>query len=209
MWMEISVLFAFILASILSIFSKYVDEKNSYRLFKLIPILILIVWLMEHHNPKDTYQNFILIGLCFSILGDFLLLFRTQFKSGLFAFLTGHIWYIVAFCSESWVFPLIPGIILGIICIGMLAFLIPMAGELKIPVFLYICVIALMGLTSIGRHASIQSVQSMFGFVGALFFMVSDSVLGLNKFRKTFQSAEAIILSTYYLGQGMIAYSTF
>jgi uncharacterized membrane protein YhhN len=44
--------------------------------------------------------------------------------------------------------------------------------------------------------------------MGASLFMISDGVLGWNKFKNPFNLAEGIILITYYSGQWMIFYST-
>ena len=44
-------------------------------------------------------------------------------------------------------------------------------------------------------------------FVGSMLFMISDSVLAINKFTKKFISAEFILLTTYYLAQILIIYS--
>jgi len=206
--MEITVFTMFIGASLLSILTKYKDPQNSYRLFKLIPITILLVWMVDNQSFINPYSKAILIGLCFSALGDFLLLFPTQFKSGIFSFLTGHVWYIFAFSSGNWMVPIIPSTLILLFCLTFLSKLIPNAESLKLPVFVYILVISTMGLAAFGRHEFFNSNQSLICVIGAVLFMISDSVLGWNKFIQPFPSAEAIVLSTYYLGQGMIALST-
>jgi len=43
--------------------------------------------------------------------------------------------------------------------------------------------------------------------MGAVLFIVSDSVLAWNRFRKKFQNAQTVILSTYYAAQWLIALS--
>ena len=86
--------------------------------------------------------------------------------------------------------------------------LYPTSGKLKIPVLVYITVIAGMGITAFGRLESIQSTPAMIGALGATLFMISDGILGWNKFKKPFHLAEGIILLTYYSGQWMIAFST-
>ena len=189
--------------------TKYKSPVNAYRLFKLLPILFLIIWVADSGDYQTkVYTRAILAGLCFSIVGDFLLLFPTQFKSGLFSFLTGHIWYMVAFISCDWSVPILPTIIIIILAMGMISQLYPIAGKLKIPVLVYITTIAGMGITAFGRLEAVQSTPSMIGAIGATLFMVSDGVLGWNKFKKPFHLAEGIILFSYYSGQYLIAYST-
>ena len=201
--------FIFIVLSFLAIVSKYTSPNTSYRLFKLLPILLLIIWVANfgdiHGNP---YTRAILTGLCFSIIGDSLLLFPAQFKSGLFSFLIGHIWYMLGFLSGDWSLPILPTLIITILALGMISQLYPISGKLKIPVLVYIFMIAGMGISAFGRLDALQSFSALIGSMGASLFMVSDGVLGWNKFKNPIHLAEAIILITYYSGQWMIFYST-
>ena len=207
--MEIQSILIFIVLSVLAMVTKYTSPNKSYRLFKLLPILFLIIWVADSGDYQgNLYTRAILAGLCFSIVGDFLLLFPSQFKSGLFSFLTGHVWYMVGFLSGDWSIPILPTIIIIILVIGMVSQLYPTAGKLKIPVLVYITVIAGMGITAFGRLEAFQSTPAMIGAIGATLFMVSDGVRGWNKFKSPFYLAEGIILFTYYSGQWLIAYST-
>ena len=143
----------------------------------------------------------------FSIIGDFLLLFPALFKSGLFSFLIGHIWYMLGFLSGDWSLPILPTLIITILALGMISQLYTTSGKLKIPVLVYIFMIAGMGITSFGRLETLQTFPTLIGTIGASLFMISDGVLGWNKFKNPFHLAEGIILITYYSGQWMIFYS--
>ena len=101
-----------------------------------------------------------------------------------------------------------PIVLIFILSIEMVTQLYSSADQLKFPVLLYIIIIAVMGVAAFGRWDAFQTQSSFYVAMGASIFMISDSVLGWNKFKNSFPVAEAIILSTYYLGQGMIAYST-
>ena len=201
--------FIFIVLSFLAIVSKYTSPNTSYRLFKLLPILFLIIWVANFGDIQgNPYTKAILAGLCFSIIGDSLLLFPAQFKSGLFSFLIGHIWYMLGFLSGDWSLPILPTLIITILALGMISQLYPTSGKLKIPVLVYIFMIAGMGITSFGRLEALQTFPTLIGAIVASLFMISDGVLGWNKFKNPFHLAEAIILITYYSGQWMIFYST-
>jgi len=198
----------FIVLSGLAIVSKYTSPNKLYRLFKLLPILLLIIWIAVFGDHQaNLYTRAILTGLCFSLIGDFLLLFPNQFKSGLFSFLTGHVWYILGFLSGNWSFPLFPTLIITILALGMILQLYPSTRKLKILVLVYITVITGMGISAFGRLDAFQSFSALIGSMGASLFMVSDGVLGWNKFKKPFHLADGIILFSYYSGQWMIAYS--
>ena len=199
----------FIVLSFLAIVSKYTSPNNLYRLFKLLPILFLIVWVASFGDIQgNPYTRAILAGLCFSIIGDSLLLFPAQFKSGLFSFLIGHIWYMLGFLSGDWSLPILPTLIITILALGMVFQLYPTLEKLKIPVLVYIFMIAGMGITSFGRLEALQTFPTLIGAIGASLFMISDGVLGWNKFKNPFHLAAGIILITYYSGQWMIFYST-
>ena len=207
--MEIQSNLIFIVLSGLAIVSKYISPNKLYRLFKLLPILLLIIWIAVFGDYQaNLYTRAILTGLCFSLIGDFLLLFPNQFKLGLFSFLTGHVWYILGFLSGNWSFPLLSTLTITILALGMILQLYPSAGKLKIPVLVYIIVITGMGITSFGRLETLQTFPTLIGAIGASLFMISDGVLGWNKFKNPFHLAEGIILITYYSGQWLIACSS-
>ena len=200
--------FIFIVLSFLAIVSKYTSPNTSYRLFKLLPILFLIIWVANFGDIQgNPYTKAILAGLCFSIIGDSLLLFPAQFKSGLFSFLIGHIWYMLGFLSGDWSLPILPTLIITILALGMISQLYTTSGKLKIPVLVYIFMITGIGITSFGRLEALQTFPTLIGAIVASLFMISDGVLGWNKFKNPFHLAEGIILITYYSGQWMIFYS--
>ena len=78
---------------------------------------------------------------------------------------------------------------------------------MRIPVSIYIVVIANMGWLALERFNSTPTLGTFLAAMGALLFMISDGVLALNKFRKPFFSAELIVLSTYFIAQWLLAIS--
>ena len=113
----------------------------------------------------------------------------------------------LGFLSGDWSLPILPTLIITILALGMISQLYPISGKLKIPVLVYIFMIAGMGVTSFGRLEALQTFPTFIGAIGASLFMISDGVLGWNKFKNPFHLAEGIILITYYSGQWMIFYS--
>ena len=133
--MEIQSIILFMGLSALAVVTKYQSPINAYRLFKIIPIFFLIIWIIESNNfQNDFYTKLILVGLCFSVIGDFLLLYPSQFKSGLFSFLIGHVWYILGFISIGWHISFLPMSIIILLAIGLMLKIYPNAGKLRIPV---------------------------------------------------------------------------
>jgi uncharacterized membrane protein YhhN len=143
----------------------------------------------------------VLTGLVFSTAGDVLLMMPLdRFVTGLVAFLIGHLFYSVAFASEAsaliW-WPLIPLVTYGIV---VYVILFPSLGRLKWPVLLYVGGILTMAWLAWERWA--QTVQN-----GALLFVLSDTILAIDRFRGTFKLARALNLTTCFAAQCLIASS--
>lgn len=128
-----------------------------------------------------------LVGLALALcsLGDVVLSRPGQgaFLGGLIAFALGHVAWIAVFAFDV---ALVPALIvepLGLILLGVLAVLavmmsrvlVPHAGDLKIPVAIYLMVIITMTITAL-------MVPPMMIVVGAAFFATSDTLLGLQTF---------------------------
>jgi uncharacterized membrane protein YhhN len=64
-----------------------------------------------------------------------------------------------------------------------------------------------MVFAAAARHESIGDDASLRALLGALLFMVSDSLLGWRRFGRRFRYAQALILSTYWGAIGLIAWS--
>ena len=69
-------------------------------IFKIIPMLLILLYACTNVGRQDRYKSLILLGLFFCMLGDGLLIW---FVIGLFAFLIGHLFYISAF-FKLWTF---------------------------------------------------------------------------------------------------------
>ena len=69
----------------------------------VLVILILLAWLLRADSVD--YGNQLLLGLVLSLIGDVLLLGRSDrhFLAGLIAFLLAHVAYICLFSNSRWV----------------------------------------------------------------------------------------------------------
>ena len=151
----------------------------------------------------------IISGLAFSMLGDMMLMLPAdKFLHGLASFLVAHIFYLIAFISDS-VFPvnflyLIPGLLVGVI---ILKTLLPRVTGKTIPIVTYSAVLILLLWQSIGRLEFSFSHSSLVALIGSMFFITSDVTLVFNRFVKKHRDGQFFILSTYYIAQLLIAYS--
>lgn len=131
---------------------------------------------------------FLIFGLSFCALGDLLLSRDTDrlFLFGLIAFAIGHVFYILLFLGDPIGDPRIlivmPWVLLGasMLAIGviMAKVLWPVAGDLRVPVMIYITIIMAMGLSAISLNTNGVHIA----FYGALIFIISDTILSAELF---------------------------
>jgi uncharacterized membrane protein YhhN len=201
---------AIVISAMVSIRAEYHDPRYMVYLFKpLTTGLIILMALLLPAKTAGNYKMLIVAGLCFSLVGDvFLMLPSDKFIPGLASFLIAHLFYIAAFTSgvegisSAWL--LIFFLAYAIIFLRMLT---PHLGKMKLPVLIYAIIIAMMGWLAWERWLQTGEQNALLAAIGAVFFIVSDSVLAYNRFVGKFSSARLIILSTYFLAQWLIALS--
>ena len=178
----------------------------------LIPVLMLLLVFTSTTAPR---KNLLLTGLFFSWLGDMFLLFEDKnslfFIFGLVCFLTTHIFYIIYFLKiRSSAVSLLkkqPLFIVVVIGYGvtLVWFLFPHLNDLKIPVMVYAAVICTMLLCSLHIFKKVNKPANIWYLSGAALFVVSDSLLAINKFYQPFAFAGVLIMLTYCAAQYFIA----
>ena len=179
----------------------------------LIPALLLLLFYTRSTVPG---KNLLLTGLFFSWMGDVFLLFEDKqalfFILGLAGFLTTHIFYIVYFLRIK--SPNTSLLQKKPICIALVAAygitlvwqLYPYLGDLKLPVIVYAAVICSMLLCSLHIFLKVNKKAAVCYLLGATVFVVSDSLLAINKFYQPFPYAGVFIMLTYCAAQYFIVY---
>ncbi|MDI7742305.1 lysoplasmalogenase [Lysinibacillus fusiformis] len=184
----------------------FIDTINPslVMVFKLLPmILIISLAILTKAENIISYKTLVIIGLIFCAFGDYTL---QWFIIGLICFLIGHLFYIRAFLTTNET----PVPILITVCLSLYgAIMIIWIGWtliqdsntiLAMAVFTYMIVILVMGWTSF-------KTGSKLAIAGALLFIISDSILAINKFMFPVDYSHQLIMSTYYGAQILIALS--
>lgn len=189
------------------------NEILRYVTKPLLMPLLVIYFVSAVKFFSSSLKKWITLALVFSWLGDVLLIFDEAgeifFIAGLVAFLWAHIWYIFFFQAitkneniGSKTLLVLPGLFLLGILIDVLD---PSSlGVLKWPVEIYGVILMTM-LTGALHMGYIK--KKWFGLLiisGALLFVISDSMLALNKFYKPFEYAGVLIMLTYGIAQLLI-----
>lgn len=193
----------------LHILAEYRGPRRNVYIFK--PLTMLLIIGIALSAPSSLYKHLIVAGLLFSLAGDiFLMLPKDRFIPGLVSFLIAHLFYIAAFSFDGALLarPSLPAAI-GLLLYGglMLRLLLPTLGKMKLPVVVYMLVILLMVWQATNRCLNMWTTASLLAFAGACLFAASDSVLALNRFRRSFRSAQFLVLTTYFTAQWLIALS--
>jgi uncharacterized membrane protein YhhN len=202
----------FLLAALSSVAGSFYANPRLHDLFTpLATTCILALAASNWLAFENSYALWITIGLFFSLLGDSALLRPAQyFLPGLVAFLFAHIAYLMAFTRDA-KFParLSIWLLYLLIAAALYLFLFPgLPAALKLPVVVYALVLASMAAQAMGRHFVLHSRPARLAAIGALFFMLSDALLSIDRFRAPLPRASLLILVPYFLGQGLIARST-
>ncbi|MEZ4796257.1 MAG: lysoplasmalogenase [Flavobacteriaceae bacterium] len=168
--------------------------------------LILYFYLKGKHLTAKTRKT-MLIALTFSLIGDVLLMFadvsKNYFLFGLISFLLAHVFYIIVFLEKKNVLKKpIPFItVLIIYAFGIFYVLKDGLGTMLIPVVIYMFAILTMAVTAALRKGNVPNLSYNLVFVGALLFLISDSILAVNKFYGKVPFEHVLIMSTYAFAQ--------
>ncbi len=187
--------YGFIFFAVLFIASTFFKPYPFSWLVKIIPMVLLMIITFQLMESKS--ERFFLMGLVFSTAGDFFLDYDriNWFVFGLGSFLLAHLFYIMALR------PVERKNILAIIAYSTYGLIIcyvfsPGLGELFVPVLAYMSVLMMMGIfTLISRKSNIWLV------IGGISFIISDSIIGINKFYTPIPHSHLLIMPTYYFAQ--------
>ena len=190
------------------IFDNTESLKSCHYITKPLLVFSLIIFFLKQNLHQDTKtKQLVLSALIFSLLGDILLMFTETnslfFIGGLLAFLTAHVMYILIFLKKrnntKKALPFM--LLLLVYAIGLFYFLKDGLGDLFIPVIIYMFVILMMVNTAFLRQGNVPKNSYILVFLGALFFITSDSLLALNKFYHPLPLANVWIMTTYAFAQ--------
>lgn len=201
-------LFVIVLAG--NIIGVQLDNSLLQLIFKPLIIPTLIGYFASQVKGLTTgITKWILLALLFSLLGDILLLFVAKneifFLLGLASFLIAHIFYIVFFYPvrirekinwKPWLLVLVLAYYAALV-----ALLLPHLGDMQIPVLVYGVVISCMLMLALHMLFLANKIAGQWMMTGALLFVISDSVLAINKFYQPFEAAGVIIMLTYGIAQ--------
>ena len=154
----------------------------------------------------------VVAALVFGWIGDVFLLVKskTSMLLGIIAFALGHISYITSMLS-AYRTPLRPlNILIPIaLCIAWIIFvclkLLPYAPKsLKKPGLVYAFLLSCTGLSALYQFLSTGKDAFLIAFIGGLFFMLSDTLLTGQQYRKELKHGNFYVMLTYIIAQTLL-----
>ncbi|RUL76199.1 lysoplasmalogenase [Dyella choica] len=183
------------------------------------PLATLLIFMQAWQAGQPisiAYRRRVLFAIVFCLLGDVLLMLpQDLFVPGLISFLLAHACFIAALSSDvrfaaRWQ-PWLGCLAFGA---GMTVLLWPgIAPAMRVPVLVYICVLATMAGQALGRavwlkaQGDVRAASARYASAGALLFMASDGLLAWDRFRTALPWAALYILATYYAALWLLARS--
>ena len=186
-----------------------------HRVFKPLTMLIAIAlaaWHWQQNRrtaptPQRTGHLWLFAALLGSLAGDAFLMFPGFFIPGLVAFLLAHLAYIALLRQDAPLFAS-PRAWLGVGALALLAYAVLWTGGLpaglRAPVAAYVLAIAVMAALAMGRAVVLGNIAARLVALGAVFFLVSDTTLAINRFVTPLPHSAVWVLSSYYAAQCLI-----
>jgi uncharacterized membrane protein YhhN len=174
----------------------------------IIPVIIGFFYSNVHQITKGI-NKWITGALFCSLSGDVFLMFQDKkplfFLLGLSSFLLAHILYIIYFHhvrvkenvkGNPWFLVIV--VLYYAVLTGVLS---PYLGDMKLPVRIYGIVISFMFMLAMHMLFIKNKTAGRWMMQGALLFIISDSILAINKFYQPFDLAGILIMLTYGVAQ--------
>jgi len=176
-------------------------------------IMISLIYYFINTVEESPINKLVTFALGCSLIGDIALMFQQKdtlfFMIGLGFFLLAHVGY--AFINYNLVndsqrkiklmWQDIPIIIAGF---GVFLLIKDGIDDLRIPVLCYIVVISFMTITARQRYNRSDNQSFWLIMSGALFFLLSDTLLAMNKFLEPIENERIWIMATYIIAQFLI-----
>ena len=203
---------------------RYPDAKvASYQtVVKAIPTILAFVYIFEALLAGSLFAILLGVALIFCMLGDVAM--EKDIVPGIGMFLIAHLIFTANFLWQaSLLTPNFTNMLIAIVCFGGFVVYVFMyirylrSSGPEVPPFIlkagsfYFILISATLSSSLLLWLTSMTIMGFIPVIGALFFIISDSIIALNEFHHKLSRPELLIMPTYYLAifllsLGAIAY---
>jgi len=196
----------FFIVSILDIIGVALNNSLMQTIFKPMIILSLIAL---YYFSVEKKNNWYLIALVFSFLGDILLMDKNNlFLYGIAAFLVTQILYIIIIVRQMQKPSNFHKYLYAFLYVNYVVYLLtllkPNLLDLFYPVLVYGIAISVFGLVATLNYVSKRTRPALYLMLGAMLFIASDSMIALHKFHEPKIFYPVAIMITYVSAQYLI-----
>jgi uncharacterized membrane protein YhhN len=199
--------------------AELVSRWNGYHTFEYFikPWLMIWVALFFYLNTRGTGRSaFIYLAFLFSWVGD---LFLMAAHSNEMLFYAGVGSFFLAQLSYIRVFILLPGTVTRgfvfakpvralpflLYLVAMLALIMGGMKGIMIPVIIiYAVSLITMSMAALNRKGIVSKASSNLVFAGSVLFVISDSMIAIDKFFTAIPKGSFFIMLTYFIAQYLI-----
>ncbi|PSL49075.1 putative membrane protein YhhN [Chitinophaga niastensis] len=185
-----------------------------YATKPLLMVILAVYLLGSGVKMPGSSRPLLLLALFFSFGGDVLLLFDKFFLPGLGSFLLAHVMYIAFFLKIRYSnhpiplckYPLV--FLNAAVVIVFILFLLPYLGSLAIPVIIYAITISITVQSVLHAFHFRQQPAGWYCIIGAVLFLVSDSLIATGKFYHPLPYGGILVMLTYGIAQWGLVYGS-
>lgn len=215
---EKTLLIVFAIAALGNLMATVLPSAELNYLTKPLLLLSLLIAWQSANQPANAFSRLIAGAFLFSWFGDLLLMLVSStlgqqvpfFILGLGCFLVAHLFFIRAFWhwkgtrrgliqQSPWL--LLPFFLFWALLVYILW---PGLGDLRIPVLAYSLVIIVMTASAHNLGKLLLTPYYVYLSLGTILFVLSDSLIAINKFSTPLPMASFWIMATYIAAQFLI-----
>ncbi|MCK5136422.1 MAG: lysoplasmalogenase [Bacteroidales bacterium] len=180
---------------------------------------LIMIWMAAYFlifRKKKQFTVAVLVAFFFSWVGDNFLMFSGKnelfFYAGVGSFFFAQLTYIYTFARYSETGGrgflqkhLITGFLFIVYVAGIYYLLYPnLEGMMRPIIFIYALSLIVMSMMALNRHGRVNYPSYLLVFIGSVLFVISDSMIALNKFYMEIPLAGFWIMITYISAQYLI-----
>jgi uncharacterized membrane protein YhhN len=196
----------FLIVSILDIVGVAMDYPVMQAVFKPMIMLSLMA---AYYFSVTKINPWYLLAMAFSFLGDVLLMDKNNlFLAGIAAFLGTQLIYIFIIKkrlkkgrAKDLLISIVPFLIFYSLLISVLQ---KNLGTFMIPVMVYGMAISIFGMAALLLYLQNKDSITRMLLMGAILFIISDSMIALQKFHAARTWYPVVIMATYVMAQFLI-----
>ncbi|WP_321375747.1 lysoplasmalogenase [uncultured Draconibacterium sp.] len=207
----------FIVIVVADLVGEYLQDPQLDHIVKPFILIWIAGYFLLHAKAIDKkVVKLAVIGFLFSWFGDLLMMFASEFTFfvlGIASFLVTQVVYIFLFLrtidlsgnmsflkkKPMW---LIPYIAFGLIIYTLL--FPQLDAVLRIAIFVYMAAILSMSAMALNRFGNGHPISFSLVFAGSLFFVLSDSLIAVNRFLVAIPYEGLLVMTTYIAAQYLI-----